>query len=64
MTKVDGINHCVGCYAALAEQGAERTREGDRATPLWRARLAAAALLALVTLMTWGLFEVALPGGG
>lgn len=64
VTKVDGINYCVGCYAALAEQGAARSREGDRPTPLWRARVAAAGLLAVVALMTWGLIEVAFPGGG
>ena len=63
VTKVDGINHCVACYARLAEQGAARRRESARVTPTWRAALSAAALLAVVWLMAWGLLEVALPGG-
>jgi hypothetical protein len=64
VTKVDGINHCVACYAALADRGAERERAADRPTPRWLAHAAALSLLGLATLLTWGLLEVALPGGG
>ena len=64
VTKVDGINYCVRCYGALAEKGAAQSREDTAATPIWRARLAAGALLLLLSALTWGLFEVALPGSG
>ncbi|HJL17479.1 MAG TPA: B-box zinc finger protein [Sandaracinaceae bacterium LLY-WYZ-13_1] len=64
VTKVDGINYCVACYASLAERGAARKASEDRPTPRWLAHLAAAGLLGLLTLMTWGLLEAAFPGGG
>ena len=63
VTKVDGINYCVSCYARLADRGARRAREDGKPIPRWVALLAAAALLGLATLMTWGLLEAALPGG-
>lgn len=63
VTKVDGINHCVGCYARLADQGASRRTAAARATHPALAYLAAAGLLAVATLLTWGLLEAALPGG-
>jgi len=64
VTKIDGINYCVACYAALADRGERKERAGDRPAPRWVARAAAAGLLGLLTLMTWGLLEAALPGGG
>lgn len=63
VTKVDGINYCVSCYAVLAERGARRRASAERPTAPWVAGLAALGLLALVTLLTWGLLEAALPGG-
>ena len=63
VTKVDGINHCVGCYARLADLGARRRTAQTRATHPALAYLAAAGLLAVATLLTWGLLEAALPGG-
>lgn len=64
VTKVDGINYCVACYAAIAERGA-RTKAGARApTPEWLAVAATLGLLLVTTLLTWGLVEVAFPGSG
>ena len=64
VTKVDGINYCVACYARLADRGASERRKDATASHPAVAYLAAAALLIAATLMTWGLFEAALPGGG
>lgn len=64
VTKVDGINYCVSCLAALADRGALQQRAEKRPTSRWLAHLAALALLGMATLLTWGLLEVALPGGG
>jgi len=64
VTKVDGINHCVGCYARLADAGATRRSDDAKATHPALAYVAAGGLLLLLTMMTWGLLEVALPGGG
>ncbi|MCC6874770.1 MAG: B-box zinc finger protein [Sandaracinaceae bacterium] len=64
VTKVDGINYCVSCLAALADRGEVRRAEERRPTPAWLSALAAMGLWGLVTLMTWGLLEVAFPGGG
>lgn len=64
VTKVDGINYCVSCYARLADQGANRREEAAKASHPAVAYAAAMGLLLLVTLMTWGLLEAALPGGG
>ncbi|MEC7521232.1 MAG: B-box zinc finger protein [Myxococcota bacterium] len=63
VTKVDGINYCVACYAALAERGARRRASEGRASSTWVAALAALGLLLVTTLLTWGLLEAALPGG-
>lgn len=60
-TKIDGINHCVTCLAALAGDPravSAAPRESSRA----RAALAAAALLATGTALAWALLELALPG--
>lgn len=64
VTKVDGINYCVACYARLAEEGASRRTAEAEATNPALAYVAAVALVLLTTLMTWGLLEAALPGGG
>lgn len=64
VTKVDGINYCVGCYARLADRGAARERAGHRPTPRGLARAAAVGLLGLATVLTWLMLEVALPGAG
>ncbi|MCA9609581.1 MAG: hypothetical protein KC619_28480 [Myxococcales bacterium] len=64
VTKVDGINYCVTCYAKLADRGARRRSADDTATSPAVAWLAGAGLVLLATLMTWGLLEVAFPGSG
>jgi hypothetical protein len=64
VTKVEGINYCVACLAVLADRGLHRAGAESRPTSRAMAISSALALLALFTLMTWGLLEVALPGGG
>lgn len=64
VTKVDGINHCVGCYARLADRGGAKRRREETASHPAIAYLAAGALLLTMTLMTWGLLVAAFPGGG
>lgn len=64
VTKVDGINYCVSCLAALADRGARQQQAEKRPTSRWLAHLAALTLLGTATVLTWGLLEVALPGGG
>lgn len=60
-TKVEGINYCVGCLAALAGAAAApppAASAGARAALGW---LAGAMTLSLLALLLWGLLEVALP---
>ena len=64
VTKVDGINHCVACYGALADQGASRRSAEAKATPRAYAYIAAVGLMTVMTLLTWAMLEIALPGGG
>lgn len=64
VTKVDGINYCVACYARLADRGARRRSAEDTAQSPAIAWLAGIGLLLFATLMTWGLLEVAFPGSG
>ena len=64
VTKVDGINYCVACYARLADQGASARSEEAKATSPALAYMAAVGLLLMSTLLTWGLLSAALPGGG
>ena len=64
VTKVDGINYCVACLAMLADRGAPRADAASRPRSGALATVSALGLLAVATLMTWGLLEVALPGGG
>jgi hypothetical protein len=63
VTKVDGINYCVSCLAVLADRGARKQQAEKQPTSRWLAHVAALALLGTATLLTWGLLEVALPGG-
>ena len=64
VTKVDGINHCVSCYAKVADRGA--ARRAPKRTPSGRALevVGAASWLATLALLTWALLEATLPGGG
>ncbi|MFK7987505.1 MAG: hypothetical protein AB8I08_15905 [Sandaracinaceae bacterium] len=61
VTKIDGINHCVGCYTRLAERDAPRAHTSSSATTSW---LAGLGLLGLAVVLTWAMLEAALPGGG
>lgn len=63
VTKVDGINYCVSCLGALAEEGGRKKREGASATSPVLAGLSAFGWVVLLSLVTWGLLELALPGG-
>lgn len=64
VTKVDGINHCVACYAKVADRGA--ARRAPKRTPTGRVveAVGAASWLAVLALLTWALLEATLPGGG
>ena len=62
VTKVDGINYCVSCYATLADRGARKVASAAAPTSRALATAAAFGLLALGTLLTWGLLEAAFPG--
>ncbi len=64
VTKVDGINYCVSCLSTLADRGARKDSAERTPTPRALAYASALALLGLATLLTWGLLEAALPGGG
>lgn len=63
VTKVDGINYCVSCLGALAEEGGQRRREGSSATRPVLAGFAAFGYVLVLWLVAWGLLELALPGG-
>lgn len=58
VTKVDGINHCVECYARLAERESPRVAVASSAATSWMAGL---GLLALAVVLTWAMLETALP---
>ncbi len=64
VTKVDGINHCVACYAAVADRGAVRRQASASGTSRAGAAVAAVAWLGAGTLLVWALLAAALPGGG
>jgi hypothetical protein len=64
VTKVDGINYCVSCLAALAQRGAYRAAAERKPTARWLAYAAAFVLVSSATFLAWGLLEAALPGGG
>ena len=64
-TKVDGINHCVACLRELARDRAARpAREGSGTGSRVLAVGSAVGMFVLLSLMTWALLEVALPGAG
>jgi hypothetical protein len=62
-TKIDGINHCVRCFAELAKEHAqpEKTvrREGE-----WGRVLFTTGSFAMAVLVAWGMLELLLPSGG
>ena len=64
VTKVDGINYCVGCLSQLAEAGTERQRREARPTSPALAAFSAFGLFVVLLLMTWALVEAAMPGSG
>lgn len=64
VTKVDGINYCVGCLAVLAEAGGQQKRAEERATSPTLAALSAFGFFVVLFLMAWVLVEVAMPGSG
>jgi hypothetical protein len=64
VTKIDGINYCVGCLALLADRGSKRSADERRPTARWLAYAAAVVLACAMTLLAWGMLEVALPGAG
>ena len=63
VTKVDGINYCVACYAVVADRGAAR-RSPDRAPGRAVEIVGAVSWLGTLALLTWALLEATLPGGG
>lgn len=64
VTKVDGINFCVGCYAKLADRGARRRDGVASSSRRWPSYVSAFALVAFSTALYWVLFMAGLPGGG
>jgi hypothetical protein len=59
-TKVDGINYCVACLDVLAARGA---RAPVQRSGRLRTYLAAFAYLLTLSLLAWGVLEVAFPQG-
>ena len=59
-TKVDGINYCVACLRALAERPAPLPHA---ATSPIAAHVVAAAYVAALALLMWGLFALAFSAG-
>ena len=60
-TKVDGINHCVACLAALAvDVGGARPVAAPRSARA--GAIVGGALLVTVTGLAWAMLEIALPG--
>jgi len=64
VTKVDGINYCVTCLAALATEGGEHVTQEAKPASRTLSFVAAGLMLVVLTLLTWGLVEAALPGPG
>lgn len=64
VTKVDGINYCVGCLSWLAEAGSEKQKQEARPTSPALAAFSAFGLFVVLLLMTWALVEAAMPGAG
>ncbi len=63
VTKVDGINYCVTCYARLAGHDAEQRKKKRFVFPEALAPAAAITWLFALTLFAWGLLEIALRSG-
>lgn len=61
-TKVDGINHCVACLAALAGGDRRSTRSTAGSRSPRAGAIAGGALLVTVTALAWAMLEIALPG--
>lgn len=61
-TKIDGINHCVRCFAELAKERAH-TEDAQRVEGEWRQAAATLAGFAAAVLLAWGVLELLLPGG-
>lgn len=59
-TKINGINHCVRCLAALAGRARAPADVSARA-PGAIGLLGAVALVSAASLLTWALLEIALP---
>lgn len=62
-TKVDGINHCVGCFDELVAQTARDVPAARAESPV-AAFVWAAIGLTVAVLAAWGVLELGLPGGG
>lgn len=61
-TKVDGINHCVACLAALAVGDPAGPRPVTAPRSVRAGAIAGGALLVMVTALAWAMLEIALPG--
>jgi hypothetical protein len=59
-TKLDGINHCADCVAALAVSARDEAAPARRSVV--GARIAAGGLLGLLALLAWIWLEAAMPG--
>ncbi len=61
VTKVDGINYCVRCLATLSRDKSRKIAERSPMSPgvVW---LLVAVCGAILTLMVWGMLNVAFPG--
>lgn len=64
VTKVDGINYCVGCLSTLAAADDAHERAQETATSPVLAAFSAFGYFLVLTLMAWVLVEVAMPGSG
>lgn len=62
VTKVDGINYCVGCLAWLAEVGGEQKRAETKPASPVLAAFSAFGFFIVLALMAWVLVEAAMPG--
>lgn len=61
VTKVDGINHCVSCYAALASTAAKKPARASSPAVAW---LSGLVLFTVGVGLVWVMLEAAMPGGG
>lgn len=62
-TKLDGINHCVRCFAELAEEHA-RPKDAAASSSEWARMLSLGAGFVIAAGMGWLVLELLLPGGG